>query len=201
MAPYCVCMCVCVALNGRLISISIRGSDCSHNLSMSIWGERFLSVCQLPNVHSIWQTAHSSIFTKHVGNQTTQVSPAMAFVFVLAPVKRFQMCAKRQLSWGGWSVCARECVCVYLVCRTVNMIHRRGLIKSLLQPRKGVVGFFILAEEDLQSQQKSLFCLRWQVKVHEDFVHFYGWMQARSLHGWLVQYTCNEWFIDAQSFS
>lgn len=164
---------VCVALNGRFISISIRGSDCSHNLSKSIWVARFLSVCQLPNVHFIWQTAHSSVFTKHDGNQTMCVSPAMAFRFCPAPVKTFQ--TKPRLSWGGQS----GCVCVYCVYRAVNMIHHGDLIISLLQYKANNKSCFLLLYLRYSGRLKCMDTLYFAP-------HFYRWRQARFLHGWLV---------------
>lgn len=108
------------ALNGCFISISTRGSDCSHNLSMSIRREHFLYVCQLPTVHFHWQNCSQSIFT---GN----VSAPSCYDFCPSSLKTFWMVTK-PLTWRGWSVY------VCRVCRrTINMIHKRALIKSVLR--------------------------------------------------------------------
>lgn len=61
------------------------------------------------------------------------------------------------------------------------MIHHRGLIKSRLQRgREGGLGFFILATEERQSQQKSLFCLQWKVKVRRGFVFSTVFLQVNA---------------------
>lgn len=110
-----------VALNGSFISIYTRGSDCNHNLSMSIHLERSLSVCQLPNLHFIWQTATSSIFTKHDGNQAKRVSPAYVLastckeisdvhqtLALLTRMECVQDC-KHDSPWGSDQISAAAC--------------------------------------------------------------------------------------------
>ena len=118
-----------------------------------------------------------------------------------APVERFQMRTKTSAflrRMEGVCVCVCVCVCVRVcasvcVCcvwRTVNMIHRRGLIKSLPQcGREGERASLRRSKKNYRAAEVSpLLC----DERLECSLFFYGCLRARSLHGWLVQYTCEE---------
>lgn len=102
---------LCVALSGCFISISTRDSDCERNLSTSVWGARSFCVCQLPSVHFISQTAHSSAFATRDGNHTTRATPALAFTIVPHKKRSVNWAPNRWPSRGGrvFTVCVQAC--------------------------------------------------------------------------------------------
>lgn len=83
-----------------------------------------------------------------------------------------------------------ECVCVPCVQDCKHDSPQGSDQISAAGWRGGGEWFFILAKEQ-QSQQSLSFACNGRLKCMGSlyFVeHFYGWMQARSLHGWLPEY-------------
>ena len=70
------------------------------------------------------------------------------------------------------------------------MIHRRGLIKSLPQcGREGERASLRRSKKNYRAAEVSLLLCDERLECS---LFFYGCLRARSLHGWLVQYTCEE---------